>query len=389
MSDLRLLSFILLAGLTLFGCRNAAGWAHAPISDPDLVQHSDLIVVARVEPDSIVFIRNAQDNSWKHTAVLIVEQVIKGKSNSDTLPVIFYYGMDPISIGGHGEFQGLSKAQADPNSQIVMGYQGGRYGRVPGDLRKDHIWFLRYPPSPAHPTDPHEGLNILGVSEPEELQPVELAPYFDAFLTPKPEDVLKNYASGDSSLALRSKIYLNHLAIAQILQEPDVQKRANLLLPYFLFTDENKIPPDEGEAAFQLWESCKQTGAALLLPYFANPKYRAMQTSIMSLWANAQYHGGIPLLNDLLDKETQFWQSQSPEERDRWINMRQDHGPTSEQIASMRRIEMILFVFRQVPDPRAKAEIQKVSPIWKQMFPGDSGRSLGQEINEGLMIPGA
>jgi hypothetical protein len=374
----------------LFGDRNAAAWIPVGMSDPDLVQHSDLIVVARVKPGSIVFIPVVVDGGtiWKHTAVLIVGQVIKGKCDIPLLPVIFHYGMDPLVIGENGRFQGVSKGISNPNSQIVMGYQGGVYGTVPGDLRKDHIWFLSYHRTPGYLNDSPKDPNILGVSEPDELQPVELKPYFEALLTPHPEDVLKQYASDNSSLAFRSKTYLNHLAIEQILKEPDVQKRADLLLPYFLFTDDKQRPPDQAEAAMQLWESCGQTGSALLLPIFNDPKYRAMQTDITTLWSNAQYHGGIPLLVDMLDKETQFWQSETPEQRDLWVNIRADHSPTKEQIASELRIEMVLIFFRQVSDPRAKAEITKLSPIWKQMFPENSRRSLGQEINEGLMISG-
>ena len=296
--------------------------------------------------------------------------------------------MDPLVIAKDGNFQGVSKGISDPNSQIVMEYQGGEYGTIPGELGKDHIWFLRYSPTPNHPPDLRADQNVLGVSEPEELQPVELKPYFEAFLTAKPEDALRGYASGNSILATRSKTYLNHLAIAQIVKEPDVQKRAQLLLPYFLFTDDKNRPPDQGEAALQLWESCGQIGAATLLPYFDNPKYKAMRSDIMGLWANAQYHGGIPVLVNLLNQETTYWQNQTPEQRDLWVDVRPGHSPTMEQIASMRRIEMILFVFRQVPDPDAKAAIAKLSPIWKKMFPGDSSRGLGQELNQGLMIPG-
>lgn len=350
--------------------------------DSDLVQHSNLIVVAHVKPGSIVYIPHLADGAmgWKHTAVLILGEVIKGKCDLKELPVVFHYGMDPIAVGAKGDFQGLSKGKSDPNSQIMMGYQGGRYGRLPGDLRKDHIWFLSYPPKPIHPSDSHEDLDILGVSEPEELQPVELKPYFEAFLQAHPEDVLKLYASGDSPLAFRSQTYLNHLAILQILREPDVHKRARLLLPYFLFTNDKHVPADNGEAALQLWESCGQTGAAFLLPYFNDPKYEAMQTAIMSLWTNAQYHGCIPMLCELLEKETQFWQHQSQDDLNRWTDMGPTHGPTMPQILSRNRIEMILFVFRQVPDPRAQAEVDKLRPIWQKLYPGDGSRSMGQGL---------
>lgn len=388
MNRFKLLTNFSALGLLLLTAVKALAWTHALMSDTDLVQKSDLIVIAHVKPGSIVFIPQEGGSSWRHTAVLVISEVIKGKNASTELPVVFRYGMDPLVIGKDGNIRGVSRGISDPNSQIVMGYQGGEYGTIPGDLAKDHIWFLRFPPAPIHPTDKPADQNVLGVSEPEELQPVELKSYFEAFLALNPEDILKNYASGNSTLAIRSKTYLNHLAIAQILKEPDVQKRAQLLLPYFLFTDDKDRPPDQGEAALQLWESCGQTGAAMLLPYFDNPKYRAMRSDIMSLWANAQYHGGIPLLVDLLTKETTYWQNQTPDQRDLWVDVRPGHSPTMDQITSMRRIEMILFVFRQVPDANAKAAIAKLSPIWKKMFPGDSSRGLGQELNQGLMIPG-
>lgn len=351
--------------LLILTMRVALGWAEPPPPpDSKLVQISDCIVIA-----------HAKDGSIQHP-VLVITEILKGNPPAKEIPII---------IPAPGTFMAL-KTNDNPGfpKGLTIWELGSMEHPICEDIRHDQIWFLRIDPK-APPGDANS--EVPRIFEPGDIQPVDLKKYFEAFLTPHPEDVLKHYASGNSSLALRSETYLNHLAIEEILKEPDVQKRANLLLKYYLFTDDELRPPDQSEAALQLWENCGQTGAALLLPYFNDPKYKAMQSDIMGLWANAQYHGGIPLLIDMLDKETRFWQDQSPEQRDLWVDIRPGHSPTNEQIFSRLRIEMILFVFRQVPDPRATAEIAKVSPIWKQMFPGDAARNLGQELHQGLMIP--
>jgi hypothetical protein len=358
----------LLSLLLLLAPLDSFGFPEPPSpSDDKLVELSDCIVIGHAKNDSI------------EKPILVISEILKGTPPSKEIPIIVPNWMAVEKGSGWAALTG----DHDPNPGIVIAELGSMPHPICGNILHDQIWFLRTDPKGySNEKDGH----VLRIWDPADVQPVELKEYFEAFLAPHPEDTLKQLAVGDSSLALRSQTFLNHADIQRILKEPDVQIRAKLLLKYYLFTDDKKRPPDQGEAALQLWESCGQTGAALLLPYFSDPKYKAMQSDIMGLWANAQYHGGIPLLVEMLEKETRFWQNQTPDQRDLWVDIRPGHSPTNEQNSSRLRIEMILFVFRQVPDPRAKAEVEKVSPIWKQMFPGDASRSLGQTINEGLML---
>ncbi len=359
---------LFLLSLWLLLSSNTFGFTEPPSpSDDKLVELSDCIVIGHAKNDSI------------QQPLLVISEILKGTPSAREIPIIVPSWM---ALEKGSDWTALTR-DANPDPGIVIAELGSMPHPICGNILHDQIWFLRTDPKGY--SDEKDG-HVLRIWDPADVQPVDLKEYFGSFLTPHPEDTLKRLANGNSNAALRSQTFLNHSDIQEILKEPNVETRANLLLKYYLFTDDKKRPPDQGEAALQLWESCGQTGAALLLPYFKDPKYKAMQSDIMGLWANAQYHGGIPLLVEMLEKETRFWQNQTPDQRDLWVDVRPGHSPTNEQNFSRLRIEMILFVFRQVPDPRAKAEIEKVSPIWKQMFPGDASRSLGQTINEGLML---
>jgi len=225
----------------------------------------------------------------------------------------------------------------------------------------------------------------LGIWDPQDIQPLELKPYFQAFLTQHTADDLKRYSGGTSTLAKRSQVYLDHLKIEQILKEPDAAKRADALLPFFLFTNANAEGPTQREAQFQLWRSCGQAGASCLVPVFKNPKYAAMQSDIMTVWGNEQYHDSIPILIDLLKSENQFWGSQTPAERGRWVNMSPSNAPTMPQILSKNRIQMVLFVFKQLGDGRAKPVLEETKRYWNALYPNDIRNNFADDCDQALL----
>ena len=72
---------------------------------------------------------------------------------------------------------------------------------------------------------------------PENVQRLEYKSLYQALLTDHPENKLKECAVGNSPLAVRAQRDLANLKMAEALQEPDLEKRAELSLPHYLSTE--------------------------------------------------------------------------------------------------------------------------------------------------------
>ena len=159
-------------------------------------------------------------------------------------------------------------------------------------------------------------------------------------------------------------MYLDHLRIEEIVKEPDVNKRADSLLPFCLFTDMKDEGPTQREAILQMGHIGDNVGVAKLDPTFSDPKYAAMQCSIMYEWANAQYHDAIPLLIEMLGRENKFWAEQGLMAQKAWVEKSSDYVITEPQNDSRVRIEAILDVFKRVPDERSSRILKKTKQFW-------------------------
>ncbi len=368
------LTALLVFGMSLFMPVAAHAWIRSRYSDPEVVQRAELIVVAHIKEGSIVYVphvvKDGGGMSWEHHGTLLVAETIKGTPSEQEVPIIFHYGLDPLLADGRRDADPRrppripNQAAVDPNSPIIVYDVGGRDGPVSGDIRQDQIWFLRAHESKDRPDDGRDSTDTLGLWDPQDVQPLELKPYFQAFLTDHPETKLKEYAIGHTPLAVRSQVYLDHLQIEAILKEPDINKRADMLLPLCLYTDERAEGPTQREAMFQMWQSCGHIGVSKLVLIFDAPKYVAMQCSIMYEWANAQYHEAIPLLMAMLGKENKFWAGQTPAAQKAWVTKSSDYNTTTAQNESRVRMEAIFYVFRQVPDVRTLPILKETKQFW-------------------------
>lgn len=366
-------------------------WLRRPIPDLELAQRAELIVVAHIRAESIVYVphqvADGEGMNWEHHATLVITEVVKGTYTQKELPIIIHYGLDPmVEIGRdvHMFSDKNIKKYITPATPVALyDHPGEMSGEYVDDICKDQIWFLQQK-DPDYFTggDSIHGdtVGAPGIWDPEDVQPPYLKPFFAALLTGHPEEKIKEFTGGESPLAIRSRNYLEDLKIKEILKEPDAAKRADLLLPYFLFTDERRKGPTQSEAAFQLWKSCGEAGAARLVPVFRDPVYSAMQFDIMGVWSSAQYREAIPILIDLLKSENKFWADMTPEERDAWIHPTPYHSSTREQGASRRRVEYILMAFKQLADPRTRQLLEESKEFWKKLDP-----KLSDECDEALL----
>jgi hypothetical protein len=383
-------SFLFLFILLILGSNLARGWPRFPYSDTDVVQRSDLIIIAHVKEGSIVYVPHTMHDGgmiWEHHATLLVTEVIKGAWHDKELPIIIYYGLGPVVWNGENDpssphpfsESGVEK-YLGPTSIIYIEDSGGRSGRVSGDIRKDQIWFLRPRTDKSPRFEGDQPADALGIEDPQDIQPLELKPYFRAFLTGHLEEKLKEYAVGASPLAIRSKVHLDHLKMEEILKEPNLTKRTEALLPFFLITDEGKEGPTQSEARFKL-QSCGQTGAARLVQIFKDPKYEAMQSEIMLVWSNSDYNDAVPILINFLQTENRYWAHQTLAER---RDLRDDVTTTA-QVRSRNRMSSALFCLKMLGDPRSKLILEETKEFWKKLFPESDGANMTRECDEALL----
>ncbi|HXR06272.1 MAG TPA: hypothetical protein VN765_03020 [Candidatus Acidoferrum sp.] len=173
---------------------------------------------------------------WEHRAILVVTEVIKGKSTTNEIPIIIHYGLKPtiaqpeppketnklvISYGPEPVAHGNAKP-----SDFMTDEGGGRedystnrvqiidragppvHGIVVEDVGKDNLWFLRRG-SGVFGEVP--GTNDLGVMDPQDMQPLKLKDYFEFYLSKNPEEALKSYAAKHPELSRSVESALNHL----------------------------------------------------------------------------------------------------------------------------------------------------------------------------------
>lgn len=212
--------------------------------DQDVVRRAEAIVVGHLEAGSIEYVQHPhradEGMSWEHRATLVVTEVVSGSLPKGKTPVVIHYGLN-VLVDGRFEQEGnladvtsLRGARAKGIVEIVPDDLLGDpdTGRLIGeDMRDDHVWFLRHAPEGfLRGKANHE---LLGVLDPEDLQPLRLRGYFSTYLADDPEPGVRAWLRAhpnDSADALR---FLEHCEVRRIARDPDLHRRVERLLPYF------------------------------------------------------------------------------------------------------------------------------------------------------------
>jgi hypothetical protein len=207
--------------------------------DADVVGRSELIAVGHLKPESIEYVPHTNNpafgRSWEHHATLVISAVVNGHFDTNEIPIIIHYGLDPV-VGGHEEHEGFGidrrGGRTDyPTNRIEIidtgnSIRGG--GSLVEDASKDNVWFLRRRTG-IYGQDP--GTGNLGIVDPEDLQPLDLKEYFELYLNNHPEDALKAYAANHPKVAPRIQHWLDHLATTtdweavKVIQDPQAKAR--------------------------------------------------------------------------------------------------------------------------------------------------------------------
>lgn len=153
---------------------SAQAWKRLYYSTSELVNRSELIVVGRVKPDSIVLVPHQGGTSWEHHCDLLISEVLKGTNAAPSRTISINYGLEPL-VGGFISNQygvidlvKVQRGQVYPKDVIEILDRGNSYTTfvpITGDIRTNHIWLLRREKS---------GVNtgMIGVTDPQDIQPV-------------------------------------------------------------------------------------------------------------------------------------------------------------------------------------------------------------------------
>ena len=228
----------------LIACSSTANAELRPrYEDPTVVERAELIVVGHLKEDSIKYVshkRKRQEGiSWEHHASLVITEVIKGTCHKKDTMIIIHYGLDPRVGGiscGHGfrpqEQKGRKHAPTGPIYILDTGNSSFSCEPLLKDAREDNLWFLR------KRTDrwgkEHSNTQMLGIIDPQDIQPLSLKSYFLAYLAEDPEAAVRQQLKKNVAIAERAQRYLVHLKIQRILRIRNPKTRVVKLLPYFI-----------------------------------------------------------------------------------------------------------------------------------------------------------
>ncbi len=329
----------------------ALAWMHFPYEDATVVERSELIVVAHLREGSILKAPHEKSPvagaSWEYHAALVITVVLKGKCDKQEIPLVLHYGLTPI----------VKAAGKETAKDVMEVFDTGsnKGGSLVKDAGKDNLWFLRKLGG-IYGREP--GTGNFGVVDPEDLQPLELKPYFLCYLSDNPEAAVKEYIRKNPETAERGRSYLDHLEVQRILKTEDPAKRYDALLPFFLKQTnwDMKAEARDGIVA------CGDGAGGRLKDVFNDPKHQNLRYTIIRMWRDMGYRPIAPFLIALLVQHDRFWASQDLKKG--WWNDWSDPELTRRRQDIYGEIYAAVYTLRSFGDPKAKDALEMTRKRW-------------------------
>ncbi|HTV39291.1 MAG TPA: hypothetical protein VMF08_01840 [Candidatus Sulfotelmatobacter sp.] len=298
----------------------ARAWIRSSYEDETVVKRAELIAVGHLKADSIVYIphESPEGKSWDYRATFVITEFIKGKRTPNEIPIIIHYGLTPI-VGGYlkrddGFLFDARWEKTDYPTNVVQIFDtsdAGSFEPIVKDVSKDNIWFLRRGTGISGGAP---GTKDLGIFDPEDVQPLKLKGYFEAYLSQHPKEAVKAYASQAQhpDIAARAQRYLNHLEVQRILKIADPVARFNALLPRYLNQElwSTAGTDETGDEIRNGIVSCGSVVEDKLIPIFNDPRYKSFRSDIILIWRDTDSTNIAPFLIQLLKDHDQFWARQ-------------------------------------------------------------------------------
>jgi hypothetical protein len=165
---------VLIAVVMLCSVVSSFAWLRRHFSDAEIVSRAELIVVGHIQDGSVFFIPHTPPPSggasWDHHAELLISEVLKGHTTSNSIVVSIHYGLQP-EVSGWGSITDARVGTTNYPKGAVEVIDWGNSDRsgiaITGDIRTNHIWLLR---QDSHPSN--FDTDWIGVYDPEDIQPI-------------------------------------------------------------------------------------------------------------------------------------------------------------------------------------------------------------------------
>jgi len=357
--------------------RMATAYSEIYAPPPEVVQRSDVIVVAHVKGESFPVLEpddKQSDNRPDYSAVLEIKEVLKGQIAPGETPIAIRFNLHPTPWQDSGEI-------------ILVG--GGMHDAVSDDIRKDRIWFLRKGP-------PHDakGDLMLGISHPQDTDEVILKPFYAAFLTADPEKELRKHVKDKpEKLAKTCSDYLINAEIKRVVQNTTTrEERVDKLLPYLLYEGPRERagqgPPylymrnlRDNDARFQLTRIRRGVGKRLV-PIFFDSRYAIMEFEIIELWEEVKYKEAVPYIAAVLEREGQNFEKLSLIDQTSWL----EHSPNFGEMKGCDRglVEECLDAIGRLGDLRGREVVERTLKRWETVEAPDRWKRITGMCKEAL-----
>lgn len=347
----------------------ASGWPRVPYEDAEFVERAELIVVGRLERESIQFILHRPTHEpggqwWEHSAMLVIDQILKGRCETKTIPILIHYGLTPVA-GGRWEHEGgmidLKRWHGinypKENVTIVDTGNSIRKFTLGVDAAQNNLWFLRRLGGElGRVPDPRSDLGIL---DPEDVQPLGLKDYFLCYLSKDPESAVREQLQHSPETASRANRYLIVCELRRVAAIADAVLRVERALPYWTEKIHWKVTSDASKI---LVGAGKVAGPYLMSVYQDRPDRRQ---DVISLWGQIRYDGCIDTLTDLLKTDDRFWKDQRLEKN--WWN-----SDINAELNKVRRVRYCedheaVMALGKIGDPRAQEAVQVTRSRWTEI----------------------
>lgn len=369
---------VLMVAMTIILAATAAAQARlrATVEDAQLVQNNELVVVGHLLKGSVKYVprevKPDEGRSWHHTATLVVTETLKGKTEAKEIPIVIHYGLN-AKVGGVWLSNPELNRGAEPQAGDVIEIWDSSHSRnksapLVKDAGQDNLWFLR---RGADRSDPTVDARMLGIADPEQLQPLELKDYFLAYLSANPEKEVAAFLAKKPALKERIQRYLDHQEIQRILKLPDAGERAAKLVPFYA----KRIRWGYGDEAAEALVAAGPEAGPALLKVFQDPANRTWRATILLLWGRMGWKDAAAVIVALLDEHDAYWAAQDLQGR-RW-----DAATDEAVLNERRRIEgetyYGLVALTALGERQARPAVERTQRRWSGPGFGD-----GQVLEE-------
>lgn len=347
-------------------------WLRVPYEDAEVVGRSELIVVGRLKAGSIERVphprKENEGASWEHHAVLIVDEVLKGKVVVKEMPVVIHYGLDPVRDGRAAreppdEPRGGGPATKDDGAKrIDIVDNGGHGGTVLADAGRPALWFLRRLEG-RRGDKPGDG--DFGIVDPPDLAPAVLKDYYRCYLSDDPEKAVRAFLVADAGragedVAARCVRYLTHRQVGRILKVEDPAARAEQLLPYFAGRAPWGLQNEAREGLIKI----SPAAGPYLLGLYQEARDPNLRDDIISMWGRIKYAGCVPTLIDALEAADRYWAAEQPRLEKGWWNRDVDSPVTERRRREYGTVYQAVWALSEVGDPAARDLVERTRRRW-------------------------